>query len=57
MITVHALDPFKILYKLPPDTNLIVCIGGRTRGLKNIRGFKIHSILGNDQKKALRYSP
>jgi phage terminase large subunit len=29
MILVKALDPFKILYKLPKGTNLIVCIGGR----------------------------
>lgn len=29
MIEVKALDPFKILYDLPADTNIVVCIGGR----------------------------
>lgn len=29
MIKVKALDPFKILYKLPPGTNTVVLIGGR----------------------------
>lgn len=28
-VTVESLDPFKVLYKLPPGTNMIVCIGGR----------------------------
>jgi phage terminase large subunit len=29
MITVKALEPYRILYKLPGGTNLIICIGGR----------------------------
>lgn len=28
-IEVHALEPFKPLYKLPPDINIVICIGGR----------------------------
>ncbi len=29
MITVEALDPYKILYNLPPKTDLVIAIGGR----------------------------
>src|SRR6185312_2603568 len=29
MIKVKRLDKFKILYNLPPDTNTVICIGGR----------------------------
>lgn len=32
MINVKSLEPFKILYNLPPKTNLVICIGGRGGG-------------------------
>ena len=29
MIVVRALEPFKVLYHLPPQVNVVVAIGGR----------------------------
>lgn len=31
-IIVKSPEQFRTLYNLPPDTNLVICIGGRTRG-------------------------
>jgi len=28
-VRVRAADPFKVLYKLPANTNIVICIGGR----------------------------
>lgn len=37
-IIIEDSGSFKTLYNLPPDINVVVCIGGRPRGEKNIRG-------------------
>jgi phage terminase large subunit len=65
MITVEALQPFKILYKLPAKTNLVICIGGRG-GAKSYEVSKFitfsttikkkRSVILRDEKEKIRES-
>lgn len=53
-VEVHNLPQFNILYNLPPDTSIVVLIGGRTRGRQNIRGVKVCGNVGYNPAKTLR---
>jgi phage terminase large subunit len=49
-IEVHSEKPFKILYDLPEDTNLIICIGGRG-GMKTYEVSKFCAYNATIKKK------
>lgn len=35
-VEVQRSEKFALLYNLPDNTNVVVCIGGRTRGDENL---------------------
>lgn len=49
-ITVKALNPFKVLYHLPPDINLVILIGGRG-GAKTYEASKFIAFSATIRKK------
>lgn len=65
MISVKALDPFKILYKLPKGTHIVVVIGGRggakTYEISKFVAFKStikekRTVILRDEKELVRES-
>lgn len=51
-IRVKALDPFKVLYNLPENTNLVICIGGRG-GAKTYEVSKFAAFSATIHKKRI----
>lgn len=49
-VRVRAADPFKVLYQLPADTNIVICIGGRG-GLKTYEVSKFVAFSATIRRK------
>lgn len=46
-VEVQRSEKFAPLYNLPDNTNVVVCIGGRTGRHENLRGVKVYSLFSN----------